>query len=115
MVIQAGLPSLGSSEFLDEYIFGLHKNQAEDRAGGPAWLRYRLDMAGIVGSNPTRPNPKVHVFIRPLMRLYSHTLPVLAPRVFSYAIGHLERCLLHFLRKPTSSHLFIYGHLKSLP
>lgn len=25
------------------------------RAGGPAWLRYRLDMAGVVGSNPTRP------------------------------------------------------------
>ena len=24
-------------------------------AGGLAWLRYRLDMAGVVGSNPTRP------------------------------------------------------------
>src|SRR6478736_3162605 len=25
------------------------------RAGGPAWLRHRLDMAGIEGSNPFRP------------------------------------------------------------
>ena len=24
-------------------------------AGGPAWLRHRLDMAGIEGSNPFRP------------------------------------------------------------
>jgi hypothetical protein len=30
---------------------------AEDsrRAGGLAWLRYRLDMAGVEGSNPFRP------------------------------------------------------------
>src|SRR6476659_7846700 len=25
------------------------------RAGGPAWLRHRLDMAGLEGSNPFRP------------------------------------------------------------
>ncbi len=33
------------------------KNEDKDiaRAGGLAWLRYRLDMAGVVGSNPTRP------------------------------------------------------------
>jgi hypothetical protein len=30
------------------------------RAGGPAWLRYRLDMAGVVGSNPTRPTEVPH-------------------------------------------------------
>jgi hypothetical protein len=24
-------------------------------AGGLAWLRYRLDVAGVVGPNPTRP------------------------------------------------------------
>ena len=29
--------------------------QAVQGAGGLAWLRYRLDMAGFVGSNPTRP------------------------------------------------------------
>ena len=27
----------------------------QNGAGGLAWLRYRLDMAGVVGSNPTRP------------------------------------------------------------
>ena len=30
-------------------------NNYSTRAGGLAWLRYRLDMAGVVGSNPTRP------------------------------------------------------------
>ena len=30
-------------------------NNYNTRAGGLAWLRYRLDMAGVVGSNPTRP------------------------------------------------------------
>ena len=30
-------------------------NNCNTRAGGIAWLRYRLDMAGVVGSNPTRP------------------------------------------------------------
>ena len=30
-------------------------NNCNTRAGGLAWLRYRLDMAGVVGSNPTRP------------------------------------------------------------
>jgi hypothetical protein len=29
----------------------------EQRAGGLAWLRYRLDMAGFEGSNPFRPIP----------------------------------------------------------
>jgi hypothetical protein len=28
------------------------------RAGGLAWLRYRLDMAGVEGSNPFRPTCK---------------------------------------------------------
>ena len=40
---------------------------AEERqykwAGGPAWLRYRLDMAGIVGSNPTRPTTDLVLFM----------------------------------------------------
>ena len=30
-------------------------NNCNTWAGGLAWLRYRLDMAGVVGSNPTRP------------------------------------------------------------
>ena len=38
-----------------------YKNNPIDKcegAGGLAWLGYRLDMAGIVGSNPTRPISK---------------------------------------------------------
>ena len=38
-----------------------YKNNQIDNcegAGGLAWLGYRLDMAGIVGSNPTRPISK---------------------------------------------------------
>ena len=31
-------------------------------AGGLAWLRYRLDMAGVVGSNPTRPTTLCYDF-----------------------------------------------------
>jgi hypothetical protein len=32
------------------------KNSSVDAwAGGLAWLRYRLDMAGVEGSNPFRP------------------------------------------------------------
>ena len=31
--------------------------QFKQRAGGLAWLRYRLDMAGFEGSNPFRPIP----------------------------------------------------------
>jgi hypothetical protein len=31
------------------------KIQQHKRAGGLAWLRYRLDMAGFEGSNPFRP------------------------------------------------------------
>ncbi len=34
---------------------GKHNRSSNRRAGGLAWLRYRLDMAGVVGSNPTRP------------------------------------------------------------
>ena len=38
----------------------------EQRAGGLAWLRYRLDMAGFEGSNPFRPtiffNSKLSIF-----------------------------------------------------
>ena len=37
-------------------------NNCNTRAGGLAWLRYRLDMAGVVGSNPTRPIQKVRYF-----------------------------------------------------
>ena len=35
-------------------------NNYNTRAGGLAWLRYRLDMAGVVGSNPTRPIEKLN-------------------------------------------------------
>ena len=35
------------------------KVQQHKRAGGLAWLRYRLDMAGFEGSNPFRPTLKV--------------------------------------------------------
>lgn len=34
----------------------------EQRAGGLAWLRYRLDMAGFEGSNPFRPIPIIVLF-----------------------------------------------------
>ena len=47
-----------------------YKNNQTDNcegAGGLAWLGYRLDMAGIVGSNPTRPITNMYVFIRPKM------------------------------------------------
>ena len=37
------------------YIKSKKKINYKTRAGGLAWLRYRLDMAGVVGSNPTRP------------------------------------------------------------
>ena len=45
------------SDFIGEYIFRLSKESLDELswAGGLAWLRYRLDMAGVVGSNPTRP------------------------------------------------------------
>ena len=36
----------------------------EQRAGGLAWLRYRLDMAGFEGSNPFRPTLKVMLLYR---------------------------------------------------
>ncbi len=32
------------------------------RAGGLAWLRYRLDMAGVEGSNPFRPIPFLSLY-----------------------------------------------------
>ena len=38
-------------------------NNYNTRAGGLAWLRYRLDMAGVVGSNPTRPTLESKVFL----------------------------------------------------
>jgi hypothetical protein len=31
-------------------------------AGGLAWLRYRLDMAGVEGSNPFRPIPNLSLY-----------------------------------------------------
>ena len=34
------------------------------RAGGLAWLRYRLDMAGFEGSNPFRPTLKYMFLFR---------------------------------------------------
>ncbi len=38
------------------YIKIVENNNEDNRgAGGLAWLRYRLDVAGFVGSNPTRP------------------------------------------------------------
>lgn len=39
-------------------------NNCNTRAGGLAWLRYRLDMAGVVGSNPTRPISYLSIIIR---------------------------------------------------
>jgi hypothetical protein len=35
----------------------------EQRAGGLAWLRYRLDMAGFEGSNPFRPIRKYRLLL----------------------------------------------------
>jgi hypothetical protein len=32
-------------------------------AGGLAWLRYRLDMAGFEGSNPSRPIQKYRLLL----------------------------------------------------
>ena len=49
---------------IGEYIFRLSKeNSNESWAGGLAWLRYRLDMAGVVGSNPTRPTINLVLFM----------------------------------------------------
>ena len=41
----------------------------EQRAGGLAWLRYRLDMAGFEGSNPFRPIP-ISVLLSGFYKLY---------------------------------------------
>ncbi len=49
------LPNVKTSfKAFQEHIFR-PAIEFQKRAGGPAWLRYRLDMAGVVGSNPTRP------------------------------------------------------------
>ena len=40
-------------------------NNCNTRAGGLAWLRYRLDMAGVVGSNPTRPMTYMCLYLGP--------------------------------------------------
>ena len=51
-------PSHGTSRGDNEQLYIKSKkkiNNYNTRAGGLAWLRYRLDMAGVVGSNPTRP------------------------------------------------------------
>jgi hypothetical protein len=37
------------------------------RAGGLAWLRYRLDMAGVEGSNPFRPILKLVALLGPTL------------------------------------------------
>jgi hypothetical protein len=42
---------------------GYPKENQFNGAGGLAWLRYRLDMAGVVGSNPTRPTSALLVMI----------------------------------------------------
>jgi hypothetical protein len=58
-------PSPSSEEENNEqlYIKSRKKlNNCNTRAGGLAWLRYRLDMAGVVGSNPTRPIRKLSHF-----------------------------------------------------
>ena len=52
--------------FVDSYIFGMvdkNRRTAYSWAGGLAWLRYRLDMAGVVGSNPTRPTKDQSLFM----------------------------------------------------
>ena len=51
-------PSYSHSREDNEQLYIKSKkkiNNYRTRAGGLAWLRYRLDMAGVVGSNPTRP------------------------------------------------------------
>ena len=51
-------PSHSNSPEENEQLYIKSKkkiNNYSTRAGGLAWLRYRLDMAGVVGSNPTRP------------------------------------------------------------
>ena len=51
-------PSQSNSKEENEQLYIKSKkkiNNYSTRAGGLAWLRYRLDMAGVVGSNPTRP------------------------------------------------------------
>ncbi len=56
------------------YIFRLSKeNWSESWAGGLAWLRYRLDMAGVVGSNPTRPTTILTLYLGPLQLLTCKT------------------------------------------
>ncbi len=42
-----------------------------NRAGGLAWLRYRLDMAGVEGSNPFRPITHLYLFIHIILTLRS--------------------------------------------
>jgi hypothetical protein len=52
--------------FVDSYIFGMvdkNRRTTYSWAGGLAWLRYRLDMAGVVGSNPTRPTKVQVLFV----------------------------------------------------
>ena len=49
---------------------GHWKFQINTWAGGLAWLRYRLDMAGVVGSNPTRPIPILTLYLGPDIILY---------------------------------------------
>ena len=48
------LPRLTLTLSANIYL-GYPKENQFNGAGGLAWLRYRLDMAGVVGSNPTRP------------------------------------------------------------
>jgi hypothetical protein len=51
--------------FRQPYMVLMHSDvNADDsrRAGGLAWLRYRLDMAGVEGSNPFRPIPNLSLY-----------------------------------------------------
>ena len=60
-------PSRSTLEENNEQLYIKSKkkiNNYSTRAGGLAWLRYRLDMAGVVGSNPTRPIENLHDFIK---------------------------------------------------
>ena len=60
-------------------------------AGGLAWLRYRLDMAGVVGSNPTRPILITMLIYGPTSIIYWNSLALSAQyedplSVFLYAL-----------------------------
>ena len=71
------LPSLPLTLSANIYL-GYPKENQFNRAGGLAWLRYRLDMAGVVGSNPTRPTSA-------LLAMISFSLTVNGVRIPSFS------------------------------